>query len=87
MLAHQVGHGARIKRSRPGAHEQTIQGSKAHCRIDAASVAHRTKTCPISKRSDDDSTARKLGGDGSQSLRDEFVGEAVDPYLRTPSSS
>src|ERR1700738_4526655 len=78
MLAHEVGHGPRIKRPGAGPHEQAVQRSKAHGRIDAASLAHCTKTRAVPEMCDDDATVRELRIKRPQSLRDEFVREPVE---------
>jgi hypothetical protein len=51
--------GTRIKRPGAGAHEQAIELSKPHGRIDATSFAHRTKARTVSKMCDDDATTRE----------------------------
>src|SRR4029077_6545221 len=78
MLAHEVGHGPRIKRPGAGPHEQAVQRSKAHGRIDAASLAHCTKARAVPEMCDDDAPVRELRIKLPQSLRDEFVGETVE---------
>jgi hypothetical protein len=78
MLTHEVGHGARIESPGAGPHEQAIERSKSHGRIDAAAFAHRTKARAVPEMCDDDATTRELRIKRPQSLRDEFVGEPVE---------
>ena len=73
VFAHEVGHRARIKRAGPSSHEQPVKRSKAHRRIDTASVTHRAEARAVSEMRDDHATAHEIGIDRPKPLGDELV--------------
>src|SRR5260221_10912477 len=72
-LAHEVGHGARIKSARSSSHEQPVKRGEAHRGIDATSIMHGAETRAISEVSDNHATIREIGIDCAEPLRHELV--------------
>jgi hypothetical protein len=77
MLAHEIGHGARVERAGSRAHEQSIEGGKAHRRVDATPIAHRAQASTIAEVGDNHTTVCEIGVDHPQPLRDELVRQTM----------